>query len=165
MKNLSDLVRRSVKKSRIEAEVDEEFRFHIDTQAHDYESRGLSHDEAREMAEARFGDVARIKKECLRISYGKSVLIWILNSVFMFSLVMGLFLRVLVPESHVNRVGDVMMMIGGLGILLVYAKQAGSMVFKSSATPFRLGLKTESPPVSFDEQGRTPFDRVRTDDQ
>jgi len=56
-----------------------------------------------------------------------------------------------------------MMMIGGLGILLVYAKQAGARVLNSSAKPVRLGLNN-APPVAFDEQGRTPFDRVRADD-
>src|SRR6058998_3041792 len=97
-------------------------------QAHHYESRGLSREESRAMAEARFGDVKKIRTECIRIGTGKSVLIWILNSVFLMSLLVGLLLRVLIPETHINRVGDVMMMIGGLGILLVYAKQAGATV-------------------------------------
>jgi len=76
---------------------------------------------------------------------------------------MGLLLRTLVPEMHVNRVGDVMMMIGGLGILLVYSRQAGSKVFNPNSN-IRLGLKNNVPPTAFDEQGRTPFDRVRADD-
>ena len=158
MKNLQDLFRR---KPTIESEVDEELTFHIDMQTRDYESQGKSRAQSRAMAEARFGNVSRIKKECVRIGSGKTVLIWILDAVFMMSLVMGLLLRLSVSEMHVHRVGDVMMMIGGLGILLVYAKQCGTNVFSSSSNK-PLGLNT--PPVGFDERGRTPFDRVRSDD-
>jgi hypothetical protein len=160
--NLLEQIHRR-RKPEIETEVDEELRFHIDMQTHDYEGRGLSSENSRVMAEARFGDVERIRKECIRIGSGKPVLIWVLSSVFLMSLLIGLLLRALVPEMHVNRVGDVMMMIGGLGILLVYAKRAGTTVFTSKSESFRLGLNN-SPPVSFDEQGRTPFDRVRSDE-
>ena len=158
MRNFQDLFRR---KPSVENEVDEELNFHIDMQTTEYESRGISREQSRAMAETRFGNVSRIKKECVRIGSGNPVLVWILDAVFMMSLVMGLLLRLFVPESHVNRVGDVMMMIGGLGILLVYAKQCGASVFNSSSKK-PLGLNT--PPVGFDEQGRTPFDRVRADD-
>ena len=158
MRNLLNLFKR---KRTIEDEVDEELRFHIDMQTNDYAIRGLSRDESQVMAEKRFGDVKKIRNECVRISSGKTVLLWILNSVFLFSLFVGLVIRVLAPELHIRRVGDVMMMIGGLGVLFVYAKQAGAMVFKSDAKPFKLGLHKPTVPVSFDEKGRSPFDRVR----
>jgi hypothetical protein len=148
------------KKPTIESEVDEELSFHIDMQTRDYETEGISRERSRTMAEARFGNVKQIKKECMRIGSGKTFLIWMLDAVFMMSLVLGLLLRLFVPEMHVNRVGDVMMMIGGLGILLVYAKQCGANVFNSTSQK-PLGLNT--PPAGFDEKGRTPFDRVRED--
>jgi hypothetical protein len=154
---LQDLFRR---KPTIETEVDEELTFHIDMQTRDYESQGMSREQSRTMAESRFGNVIQIKKECVRIGSGNTFLIWILDAVFMMSLVMGLLLRLFGPEMHVNRVGDVMMMIGGLGILLVYVKHCGANVF-SSTSQKPLGLNT--PPVGFDEKGRTPFDRVRED--
>lgn len=161
MKSLANIFRR---KPDLEDEVDEELRFHIDMQTHDYEKRGWSPEESHAMSEKRFGDVDRIRKECVRIGSGKTVLIWALINVFLSSLLIGFLLRILIPESHVNRVGDVMMMIGGLGILLVYAKTAGRTVFTSNAKPFQLGLNQNSPPVGFDEQGRTPFDRVRSEE-
>jgi hypothetical protein len=130
VKNLLEQIHRR-RKPAIETEVDEELGFHIDMQTHDYEGRGLSSEDSRVMAEARFGDVERIRKECIRIGSGKPVLIWVLSSVFLMSLLIGLLLRALVPETHVNRVGDVMMMIGGLGILMVYAKRAGTTLITS----------------------------------
>jgi hypothetical protein len=147
----------------IENDVDEEFRFHIDMQTNAYEDRGHASAESRAMANARFGDVEKIRTECVRISSGKSILIWALNSVFLLSLLIGLLLRVLGPEMHINRVGDVLMMIGGLGILLVYAKQAGASVYRPTAKTLHLGLEN-GPPITFDEKGRSPFDRVRADD-
>jgi hypothetical protein len=164
VKNILNQIRGLTDKQSLETQVDEELRFHIDMQTIDYQQRGLSHDESRAKAKVRFGDVERIKKECIRIGSGKTVLIWILNSVFMFCLTMGLLLRAFVPEMHVNRVGDVMMMIGGLGILLVYAKQAGARVLNSNSDTIALGLKNNIPPTAFDERGRTPFERVRADD-
>ena len=158
MRNLLNLFKR---KSTIEEEVDEELRFHLDMQTDNYSIRGLSREDSKAMAEKRFGDVEKIRTECVRISSGKTVLLWILNSVFLFSLFAGLVLRVLAPELHVRRIGVVMMMIGGLGVLFVYAKQAGAMVFKTDAKLFKLGLHKPTVPVSFDEKGRSPFDRVR----
>jgi hypothetical protein len=147
----------------IENEIDEELRFHIDMQTSAYEDGGHSLRESLEMANARFGNVENVRRECLRISSGKSVLIWLLNTVFLLSLLVGLLLKVFVPEVHINQVGNVLMMIGTLGILLVYAKQAGASVYRSTGKTFRLGLQN-TPPLSFDEKGRTPFDRVRADD-
>jgi len=83
VKNILEHIGRLIDKNSIENDVDEELRFHIDMQTGDYERRGLSSDESRLMAENRFGNVERIRKECLRISTRSSVLIWILNSVFM----------------------------------------------------------------------------------
>jgi hypothetical protein len=159
MKRFQELIRRLGKGS-VESEVDEELQFHIDMQSYDYEKLGVAADKSRVMAEKRFGNVERIKDECVRISKRTTVLTWMLNAVFLMFLIVGLFVRLLGTEMHINRVGDVMMMIGGLGILLVYAKQAGAMVVNSKTQ--RLGLN-KTTPVNFDEQGRTPFDRVRED--
>lgn len=164
MKSILNQIRRRTDKPSIETEVDEELRFHIDMQTLDYQQQGLPHDESRVKAETRFGNVERIKKECIRISSGRTILTWVLNSVFLFCLTMGLLLRVLALETHVKRVGDVMMMIGGLGILLIYAKHTGAKVFDTNSDTLRLGLRNHVPPSAFDEEGRTPFDRVRADD-
>lgn len=158
MRNLLNLFKR---KRTIVDEVDEELRFHLDMRTDEYTIHGLSDEESKAKARARFGDVERIRTECIRIGSRSTVLVWFLNSVFLFNLFVGLVLRIIAPVLTVRRVGEVMMMIGGLGILLVYAKQAGTSVFKSDAQSFKLGLQQPSLPVSFDEKGRSPFDRVR----
>lgn len=161
MKNLINRLHSS--KSSIENDVDDELRFHLDMRAAEFERRGVTQTESEEMAKRRFGNVEKIRSECIRISARNSVLTWLLNMMFLLSLIIGLLLRSLVPQAQINRVGDVMMMIGGLGILLVYAKHAGARMLHSDSEATRLGLNN-GPPVAFDEKGRTPFDRVRVDD-
>ena len=46
--------------SNVEADVDDELRFHLDMRARDYEARGLGFDDARRAAVERFGDVQGI---------------------------------------------------------------------------------------------------------
>lgn len=159
MKRLRELIRRLGKDS-IESEVAEELQFHLDMQSYDYEKLGVTPARSRVMAEKRFGNVEKIKDECVRISKRTTMLTWVLNATFLLFLIFGLFLRLLVPQMQVNRVGTVMIMIGTLGVLLVYAKHAGAMVLNSKTQPLGLNKTT---PVNFDEQGRTPFDRVRED--
>ena len=146
-------------KKRTEMAVDDEAQFHIETQSLAYD--GLSSEESQVMAKSRFVELEETKKEFNRLSPGKRFVVWSLNSIFVLSLFVGLFLRIAIPESNLDRVGDCLMMIGGLGILLVYIKQAGAFVLRSGSEPFRLGLNKYSPPIGFDEQGRSPFDRVR----
>ena len=160
MKNLLNRIRRS--NSSIANDVDDELRFHLEMRAKEYENRGVARDKSELMAKQRFGNIQKVRSECIQISARRSFLTWVLNMMFLTNLILGLALRVFVPQTQIRRVGDVMMMIGGLGILLVYAKHAGTRML-SSDQETRLGLD-QGPPVGFDEKGRTPFDRVRIDD-
>ena len=160
MQKFQDLFKR---KQTFEKEVNDELHFHIDMQTDEYERMGIATQSSRQMAKQRFGNVDQIKKECVRIGSRASVLIQLVLSVFLINLLVGLVLKLLVPESHINRVGDVMIMIGTLGVLLLYIKQAGASRSRSDSG-LKLDLNTGSPPVAFDEKGRTPFDRVRTED-
>jgi putative ABC transport system permease protein len=50
--------------SRMDGELDEEVRFHIEAEAEELVARGLSESEARRAAEQRFGHVTNIRDEC-----------------------------------------------------------------------------------------------------
>jgi Flp pilus assembly protein TadB len=147
-------------KRSIANDVDDELRFHLEMQVNAFEDQGLSREQSETRAQTRFGNVEQIRSECIQISSRRSVLIWLLNSLFLISLIVGLFLRAVVPEVHINQVGNMLMIIGGLGVLVVYAKQTGTRMLKAETHEFRLGINN-GPPVGFDESGRTPFDRVR----
>ena len=85
---------------------------------------------------------------------------------FTIAFLLGMFIRILGSEANVVQIGNILMAIAVLGGLLLYGKRVGGAPFRPERHPPRLGLAEgfESRPVSFDEKGRTPFERVRGDD-
>lgn len=53
---------------RVEADVDDELRFHIEMRVHEFMARGMSEPEAREATARRLGDLATNRAECLSIT-------------------------------------------------------------------------------------------------
>ncbi len=150
----------------LESEVDEELQFHIEMQARDYERQGLAPEESLARAAVRFGDLAEIRRQCVRIGTQNSAGMLVMKILFTSSFLLGGLVRALSPETHVTQVGNVLMMIGVLGLLLLFGKRVGATAFKRERESIQLGLSegSDTIPVSFDEKGRTPFDRVRGDD-
>ncbi len=54
-------------RSNIQSDVDDELRFHLDMRVAEYTARGMSPDEARRVAERRFGDERKAHAECVSI--------------------------------------------------------------------------------------------------
>ena len=148
-------------------DVEEELQFHIAMQARDYEKQGLTPEESLARAELRFGNFAEIKVRCIRIASQNSASMRAMKILFAVAFCLGVLIRVFSPEYHLTRVGDLLIMIAVSGGLLVFAKRFGATDFRTEGKPLRLGLRdgSESMPVSFDEKGRTPFERVRGDDR
>ncbi len=53
--------------SNIQGDVNDELRFHLDMRAAEYRARGMAPDDARRLAERRFGDEQRARAECVSI--------------------------------------------------------------------------------------------------
>ena len=53
----------------LEADLDDELRFHIEMREQEYRAAGMSADEARAAVIARFGDVARVRQTCTEIDH------------------------------------------------------------------------------------------------
>ena len=53
--------------SNIHSDVDDELRFHLDMLAAEYRTRGIAPDDARQLAERRFGDEQKTRVECVSI--------------------------------------------------------------------------------------------------
>ncbi len=151
----------------LEREVEEELRFHIEMQAHVYESQGVTPPEAHARAVLRFGDFAQVKTQCVRIGKQNSVRTWAMKFLFTTAFLLGVSIRVMSSEFHLTRVGDLMIVIAVFGGLLLYGKQTGTTMFRPKEESFRLGLNngSDSMPLGFDEEGRTPFERVRAEDR
>ena len=55
------------RQQRLEAEIDEEFRFHLEMSASRLVQRGMPPDQAAQTARLQFGDALRLRKECLAV--------------------------------------------------------------------------------------------------
>lgn len=150
-------------RSALAREVDAELRFHLEMQARDYEGQGLTSEEARIRAAQRFGDFSKIKTQCIRIGEDNDARRWAMKILFALAFVLGVVVRIVSSHVNITHAGDILMAIGVLGSLLLYARKMAS--FRPEKEPLRLGIVEgfESRPRSFDEKGRTPFERVRGD--
>ena len=63
------LLKLAVRPRAVEQDVDEELRFHLEMRAATLERDGLSPAEAQVAAEREFGDVSRVREECVRIGH------------------------------------------------------------------------------------------------
>lgn len=63
------LLKLAVRPRAVEQDVDEELRFHLEMRAATLERQGLPPGEARAAAEREFGDVTRVREECVRIGH------------------------------------------------------------------------------------------------
>ena len=165
MRKVFQLVRRPFDRSVSQSEVEEELQFHIEMQARDFERAGLSREDSVAKAEMRFGDFPRIKRECVAIGLKSSFSVRLQKALFTTAFLLGVLIRSMDQSVSITRVGDVLIMIAVFGGLLMLGK---TMRIRSQQTfePLGLGLRSAprpETPVAFDENGRTPFERVRAD--
>lgn len=164
---LQSLLRRLDRVAR-QRDVEEELRLHIELQARDYEVEGLAPDDSMLRAKMRFGDFESVRDQCLETSRQNSLGLWLQKMLFIASFILGVLIRSLDAGVPVTRMGDVLIMISVFGGLLVTVKNIRTSHLGRSTAPLRLGLNNEfsssSIPPAFDEAGRTPFERVRTEE-
>ncbi|MEK6320628.1 MAG: ABC transporter permease [Acidobacteriota bacterium] len=70
LRRISDALRSLFLKDKVERDLDEELRFHIDMETEKNVGRGMSHREARLQALRRFGGVEKFKEECRDVRGG-----------------------------------------------------------------------------------------------
>lgn len=121
-KNLRQLFR-PVDPMTMQQEVEEELRFHIEMQALDFESDGLPPDAAYARATQRFGNSTKIKRECIGILVEDTRTVRVVKLLFKMSLVAGVLIKFLTSEFRQQQIGNMLIMIGVLGVLLLWAKR------------------------------------------
>ncbi len=73
----------------IAADLDDEFAFHLDELVRELLETGLDPAEARAAARRRFGDVTRIRKQCLRVALGERIMLQRVNLVLMVTVLLA----------------------------------------------------------------------------
>ena len=103
-------------------EVEEELQFHIEMLERKYAQQGMS--DAREKAAAlrRFGNLERVKTQCVDITRRNSLLRRILKTSSILIALIGLVIQTLSSDYRVARIGGVLIMIAILGRLLLYVR-------------------------------------------
>lgn len=146
----------------VKGEVEEELSFHLDLLRDPLLQQGISPEEANAKALERFGNFEKIRNQCVEISTRNSPLMRAGNSLFILILVVGVLVRIYSPEYHLTRVGDVLMMVGFLGRLLLYVRSltpSGLVSEVNDSSPLKLN-DSEMSFTAYDQRKRTPVERV-----
>jgi hypothetical protein len=148
---------------RTRREIDEELRFHIDLLTDEHLRRSMSFEDAREAAFTRFGSIEQITDECAQIKRRQHPVIRALKLFLVLVFLSGVVIRIFAPEYHVTRVGDVLMAVGLLGRLWFYVRGLVPTSFISTSaesSPLRLRDEVQPSIAVYDQQGRTPVERI-----
>lgn len=144
-------------------EIDEELRLHIDLLTEERLQRNMPLEDARDAARARFGDVELIKNQCAQIKQRNSPIVRALKLFLIVVFFAGVFIRIVAPEYHMTRVGDILMAVGVLGRLWFYVRGMTPSTFLSmseNSSPLMLIDKSPTSIAAYDRKRRTPVERV-----
>jgi hypothetical protein len=161
--------------AQIEREIEAELRFHLEMRIEQNRAAGMSAEAAQADALQRFGNYDAVKTECQKIAkerLANSLARRILNALIWVMLGVGLTLRFLDNIEAVQQCGTILIVISVSWQLLVYMRLSGQLR-KSETLPNAPMLPIETltstdihnPIPSYDEQGRTPVERVLSGDE
>jgi hypothetical protein len=150
----------------IDPQIEEELRFHLDRLTEQNLERDMALPDARQAALKRFGNVEQIKEQCAEISRNNRPLIRALKFFLILVFVAGVFVRIFSPELHLTRVGDILIFVAIMGRLFFYVRGLNPSQFNSqpeTSSPLRLNETELTPFNAYDQNRRTPLERVISD--
>jgi hypothetical protein len=120
-------------------EVDEELQFHIDMRIAENIAQGMTQEDARADALRRFGDIERLKQECLTIDRGNisSPMRWLVR----FVVVTGLVFWASKAPQTINVLGQMIVIIVALGLLLNYVGSKSPSTSHSDLNGSRVSIR------------------------
>ena len=171
--------------ARIEREIEDELRFHLEMRERDHLAAGMTPEQARAEALRRFGNFEGVKEECREISLEKlgdkphlkaiKGFIWIMIG-------SGLTVRLASSIATVQHTGEILVWIGILWRMLIYLRAMQSVKYHDHASDDRLLILAEPAPdelrssreipterinhpiLARDQYGRTPVERLLADE-
>lgn len=103
-------------------DVEEELQFHVDMLELKYAQHGMGGAEAKAAALRRFGNLERVKRQCVDINRRSSLLVRLLKILSILIGLAGLAIHILSPDWKIARIGQVLIMIAISGRLLLYVR-------------------------------------------
>ncbi|HKE57430.1 MAG TPA: permease prefix domain 1-containing protein [Pyrinomonadaceae bacterium] len=155
---------KSLGRKEIEREVDEELEFHVGLLQQEFIRQGMSAEEAQNATEERFGDIRRVRNECVAISKRQRPVVLVLKLMFALVFLSGVLVAVFSPEAHVDRVGHLLMAIGALSYFLVYSRNFNPSFFTPRALLLKSAALRKSSPKDIRNDQRSPVERLLSDD-
>lgn len=117
--NLLKLLRQ---RDELELDVEEELQLHFDFLLRENIQKGMSPEEARAATLKRFGNLTRVKNECLEICRRSSPLQRVLKLCMILLALTGLIVHFASTEFRVARIGHILIAIAVIGRLLLYVR-------------------------------------------
>lgn len=152
-----------VNRKSIEREVESQLRFHLEMLTDENLRQGMTYEEAERAALKSFGNVERIKNQCVEIGKRSHPLMHVLKSFLVAVFLAGVLARVSSPDIYGKQIGSMLMTIAALSGLLVYVRGLRFLIFvpkEENASSLGLG-GIEAMPFSADN---TPLERAIADD-
>jgi hypothetical protein len=153
---MRDLTRRlfnPIDNDAIEREVEEELRFHLEQLTEQHLQHADTLEEARAFALRRFGNIEEVKDECVEISKRNHPFTRALKSFLILTFITGVLVRIFGTELHVDRVGQMLMIIGIIGRVFLYVRDLKPSVFRpksDTSSPLMLNSTYKVPVSIFD---------------
>ena len=149
-----------------EREVENELRFHLEMLTEENLQRGMTRKEAEEEAAKRFGNVERIKNQCVEISERSSSMMRVLKFFLIVVFLGGVLVRISSADIYGKQIGNMLMAIAALGGLLLYLRGlrfSGFVPTNENSSPLGLG-DVEETPFAAKTPKSTPLERIIADD-
>lgn len=126
-------------------EVQEELQFHIDMLERKYTQSGMSVTAAKAAALKRFGNLERVKQQCVDISRRSSPLQRILKVSTILIALTGLSIHAMSSDYKVARIGQMLIMIAIATRFLLYVRGLSGWSFPSGTKQTSVSLFTKTP--------------------
>jgi len=147
----------------VEREIEEQLHLHLELLTQANLQQDMSFEEAKNAALKRFGNVERIKSQCVQIRRRSGLGVRALKALLLLVFLAGVSIRVFNTELHITRVGDLLIVVPLLGRLLLYVRSLDPSGFVSkdeSSSPLMLNPKAIA---VYDQRNLTPVERVISD--
>jgi hypothetical protein len=132
-------------RNRTDCDVEDELQFHIEMLQRTYAQQGMSEVQAKAAALKRFGNLERVKKQCVDISRRNGPLRRVLKASLIFIALIGLSISILSPEYKVARIGNILIVIAVAGRVLLYVHGLGASAFLPGAKQTSLSVFKDTP--------------------
>ena len=103
-------------------DVDEELQFHLEMLEERYARQGMPHTHAKAAALKRFGNLERIRQQCVDIRRRNSLVPRLLKSSSILIALTGVAIRTLNSDYRIARIGTMLITIAVMGRLLLYVR-------------------------------------------